>query len=315
MNRAGRIKNKVLHERLSGCATCHYEDHIRCNGKGKSLETDKKKGTFGHGKQVDFQRDQACTMNTREHTAHLFSLIDPRARLFVCFAFCAQLVFIDSIEGLIASFVPIFGATLLIGIPLSRLILAARKLRWFILVIVGINLFTIDGVVLFRLGSFIATTEGLVRGSVFSARLVLLLWCSMLVVWTTSPAKILEAIETWVHPLRRRFGGFIMMLTITFNLVPLFIEMAHRVGLSFRARGIDIDSGPLRRLKYLSSAATPLFTASSRMSEHLAVAMESRCYDPSANRTSYVSLKFRAVDWGFAGATLLLIGVNAALWP
>jgi energy-coupling factor transport system permease protein len=233
--------------------------------------------------------------------------IDPRTKLTLCVSYCIHLALQDSFAGLLTSSIPVVGTALFVGIPWIRLFRSASKLRWFIAAIVLVNLLTVDGLVLFTLGDVYGTKEGLLQGFGLSLRIILLLWCSQLLVWTTPPTEVVDSMETFLRPLRNLFGNFLMILRVTFNFVPMFVEVAYRLGLGFRARGIDIDSSPIKRLKYLSSAAGPLFTISSRMAEHLATAMEARCYDPSQNRTTYTRLKFGVTDWGVASVSLLLL--------
>jgi len=92
-------------------------------------------------------------------------------------------------------------------------------------------------------------------------------------------------------------GAVVMLVTVTMNLIPALVLQARRLALSFRSRGVDVESGIVKRIRFLSSAALPLFASTSRTATQLATAMESRSYDPSASRTTFIHLRFGINDW------------------
>jgi energy-coupling factor transport system permease protein len=181
---------------------------------------------------------------------------------------------------------------------------------WFILFVVATNVFTQDGTVILEIGGFIGTYEGLVIGAILSAKLILLFWIALLFAQTTPAESILEGIEVLLSPVRNSLGSLIMLVTITFNFIPSLVQLAQRIRLGYLARGIDIETGITRRLRYLSSAQVPLFRRAFRMSDQLALAMEARCYEPSNNRTMYSNLKLQTRDWiVMTGASTLFVAL------
>jgi energy-coupling factor transporter transmembrane protein EcfT len=77
----------------------------------------------------------------------------------------------------------------------------------------------------------------------------------------------------------------------------MLIQAAHKIKTAQIARGADIESGFFNRVRFAFSATLPLFASAFRSAEHLALAMESRCYDPDAERTRFGDLKMHARDW------------------
>ncbi len=236
---------------------------------------------------------------------------DPRAKFLVTVLLATQITVFGSIQILGVCLVIILVAAL--GSGMSPLILAlqTRRVLWFILFIIATNTFTQDGTVLFETNGFVGTLEGLVTGLVLSTKLVLLLWCALVFVHSTPPEAIIEGIEASLSPLRKRLGPLIMLITITCNFIPSLIQLAQRIRLGYLARGIDIETGWVRRLKYLSAAQVPLFRRAFRMSDQLALAMEARCYVPSRPRTMYTTVKFRMRDWAVIAGAATLFAVVA----
>jgi energy-coupling factor transport system permease protein len=192
----------------------------------------------------------------------------------------------------------------LLGIPLLKLIVRTKRVFWFAVTIILLQAATVEGSVVLTTAGFFITQEGLVRGLELSACLVILLWGSTILMWSSPPERLVAAFETWLRPVSRWYGPLIMLLTVTMNLVPGLILRSRSIAFSFRSRGIDIDSGIVPRIRFYFSAAVPLFASSSRQASQLAVAMESRSYDPSTQRTSYVHLKFGVRDWIFLSVAI-----------
>jgi energy-coupling factor transporter transmembrane protein EcfT len=108
---------------------------------------------------------------------------------------------------------------------------------------------------------------------------------------------MIDGIEEALRPLRRHLGPLMQVLTLALNFVPLLLQSAQQIKKAQVARGADIERSLLLQIRFAMAAAVPLFAMAFRSSEQLALAMESRCYDPHAERTHYGQLKFRATDW------------------
>jgi len=233
--------------------------------------------------------------------------IDPRAKLLALGIFSAIPLFSDSWVIVAVSSASLLTAAAIQGIAPLRVLIRTVRVSWFVATILVLQALTNDGKVILALGDLIFTLEGVWKGLELSARLVILLWGSFILA-STSPERIVAAFETWLHPVRHRFGAIVMLVTVTMNLVPGLVLQSRRLALSFRSRGVDIDTGVIRRIRFLTSAALPLFASSWRASSQLAMAMESRSYDPSASRTTYVHLQFTSRDWLVLAVTVTLAG-------
>ena len=75
-----------------------------------------------------------------------------------------------------------------------------------------------------------------------------------------------------------------------------------------KSRGADFTSGSLvQRAKALIPLLIPLFVSSFKRAEELATAMECRCYRGDKNRTKLVKLEYKANDFIFMIAFVLLL--------
>ncbi|MEK9137229.1 MAG: energy-coupling factor transporter transmembrane component T [Bacteroidota bacterium] len=230
------------------------------------------------------------------HTQSFLERLDPRVKFFALVLLGTQVFVFNSVSAL-----SLAGTVLLFAIPASRistmfLLKRLSSISFFTLVIIALNTFTVSGDVLFEFMDMYATREGLLLGVELSARLALLLVAATVFIRTTPIPSMIDGIEAALHPLRRQLGPLMQVLTLALNFVPLLMQSAHQIKKAQVARGADIERSMLLQVRFAVAAAVPLFAMAFRSSEQLALAMESRCYDPHAERTHYSQLKFRPTD-------------------
>ena len=114
-----------------------------------------------------------------------------------------------------------------------RMVLKSIKPLWWILILTFvIQLFTVPGEVLAKLWIFNITYEGLVKGFLISLRLVLLIGVSSLLMLTTSPLMLTDALESLFRPLKP-FGfpahELAMMMTIALRFIPTLMEETDKI--------------------------------------------------------------------------------------
>jgi energy-coupling factor transport system permease protein len=232
--------------------------------------------------------------------------LDPRVKSVSLAILALQVFALPSKATLITASIVVFVAVINARIPTPMLLKRLVSISFFIFLIVGINMFTMSGDVLFGFLGMYATREGLRQGMVLSMQLVLLLFAATIFVQTTSIATMIDAIETTLRSVHKRFSPIIQVLTISLNFVPLLIQSAQQIKKAQIARGARIDSNIFRQLRFGLSATMPLFAMTLRSSEQLALAMESRCYDPLVERSHFGTLKMNPSDW----FTLFLIAAQ-----
>ena len=154
-----------------------------------------------------------------------------------------------------------------------------------------LNLFyTSDGTVLWSYGILTITVEGIWRAGFMVARILMLIACTLLLTYTTSPITLTDGLERLLRPLKK--VGFpvhelSMIMSIALRFIPTLIQETDKIISAQKARGADFDTGGLvQKAKALIPILIPLFISSFRRAEELAVAMECRCYHGDDGRTS-----------------------------
>lgn len=247
----------------------------------------------------------------------LLHRLDPRTKLLF------TLLFIVSI--FLCKFVVSYGllillVLILIGISRIRpkVFLKGLKPVVFIVVFTAIlNLFYTSGTVLWQFGIFKITQEGIWKAIFMVLRILLLIVCTLLLTYTTSPILLTDGLERLLRPLKK--VGFpvhelSMMMSIALRFIPTLIQETDKIISAQKARGADFDSGNLiQRAKALIPILVPLFISSFRRAEELATAMECRCYHGDEGRTSLRQLSYHGRDIAFLIFSVLICAAVCVL--
>lgn len=243
--------------------------------------------------------------------------LDPRTKLLF------TLFFIISI--FLCKFVVSYGllvVLVLLLIAVSRIqakaFLKGLKPVLFIVVFTAIlNLFYTSGTVLWQFGIFKITQEGIWKAIFMMLRILLLIACTLLLTYTTSPILLTDGLERLLRPLKK--VGFpvhelSMMMSIALRFIPTLIQETDKIISAQKARGADFDSGNLiQKAKALIPILVPLFISSFRRAEELATAMECRCYHGDEGRTSLRQLSFHVRDIAFLLFSVLILAAVCVL--
>ena len=107
-------------------------------------------------------------------------------------------------------------------------------------------------------------------------RIVMLIMCTALLTYTTSPIALTDALEHLLGPLKKvrvPVHEFTMMMTIALRFIPTLIEETDKIMSAQKARGADFESGNLiARAKALVPVLVPLFVSAFRRADELATA-------------------------------------------
>ena len=199
----------------------------------------------------------------------------------------------------------IAGSALFIVIAISRVPVKFifRGLTAVFLIIaftVLLNMFMVDGRILWQWKFLKITYEGLARAAFMAVRLVLLIIGTSMMTLTTKPIELTDGIEKLLSPFSRI--GFpshevALMMTIALRFIPTLMEETDKIMKAQQARGADFESGNLfQRAKSLIPILIPLFISSFRIAQDLALAMEARCYHGGKGRTRMNEIKFHKGD-------------------
>jgi len=171
-----------------------------------------------------------------------------------------------------------------------------------------LNLFMVDGRVLWHWKFLTITYEGLSRAFFMAIRLVLIIIGSSIMTLTTKPVELTDGLEKLLSPFSKiglPSHEIALMMTIALRFIPTLMEETDKIIKAQQARGADFESGNLfQRAKSLIPILVPLFVSSFRIAQDLALAMEARCYHGGGGRTRMNEIRF---DRGDAVAAVFMV--------
>ena len=241
--------------------------------------------------------------------------LDPRAKLVILVIYIVALFLAVSwlSYGLMLAF--LLTCIAISGIPAKSFVRGMKPLIM-ILVFTGVlNLFFTQGeTVLVSFFGITITLEGLVRAVFMVIRILMLITCTFLLTYTTSPISLTDGLEALLSPLKKikvPVHELSMMMCIALRFIPTLIEETDKIMSAQKARGADFETGKLtERVKALVPILVPLFVSAFRRADELATAMECRCYQGGEGRTKMKLLRYKRCDFQAYGvAALVLVGV------
>ncbi len=226
--------------------------------------------------------------------------LDPRTKLICTIAYIVILFLANSILTY-----AILAATLILCVILSKIrpsaLLKGLKPVLLIIVITALlNLFYTSGDPIVSFGIFHISKEGIWAAVSMVLRITMLITCTFLLTYTTSPILLTDGMEKLLSPLKVfkvPVHDLSMMMSIALRFIPTLIEETDKIMSAQKARGADFEQGSLiQKAKSLIPLLVPLFISAFRRADELAIAMECRCYHGGEGRTRLRQLKFSALD-------------------
>ena len=232
----------------------------------------------------------------------LLHRFDPRSKILFTVLFIAAIFLC---KGLVSYGITLLILLMMIGISKvqPRVFLKGMKPVVFIVVCTAIlNLFYTSGTVLWSWGILKITEEGIWKAGFMVLRILMLIACTLLLTYTTSPILLTDGLEKLLRPLKKLnfpVHELSMMMSIALRFIPTLIQEPDQIISAPKARGADFDRGNLiQKAKALIPILIPLFISSFRRAEELAIAMECRCYHGDEGRTSLRQLHYAGRDYG-----------------
>ncbi len=242
--------------------------------------------------------------------------MDPRAKLLLTLFYIVALFLA---KGAVTYLMMFF--LLVLGITSSHIkpkaILKGLRPVFFILLVTAIlNLFYTPGRELISFWILTITYEGVHNAIFMIWRITMLISCTFLLTYTTSPILLTDGLESLLGPMKKihvPVHELAMMMSIALRFIPTLIEETDKIMSAQRARGADFDTGSLlNKAKALIPLLVPLFISAFRRADELAIAMECRCYHGGQGRTRLRELHYRSSDCiCIATGLFLCVGVGA----
>jgi len=236
--------------------------------------------------------------------------LDPRAKLVAMICYIVAL-FLGKWFVSYALLLLILAAVVKVSTVKPRALVRGLKPVVFILVFTAVlNIFYTPGQALVSFWIFTITKEGLLHAFFMVVRIVMLITCTFLLTYTTSPLALTDGLESLLGPLKKLrvpVHELSMMMSIALRFIPTLIEETDKIMSAQKARGADFESGNLlQRARALVPILVPLFISAFRRADELATAMECRCYHGGEGRTRMKQLHWRPGD------VLFMLGALAA---
>ncbi len=231
--------------------------------------------------------------------------IDPRVKIVLLILLIVFIFISENALALALSAVFTFVVLFASRVPVKMFLKNLKAILPVLVFTALINLFYNDGnaTVLFSIWKLSVTNVGVSRAVFMASRIVLLIFVSSVLTYTTTPNDLTDALEKLLSPLR--FIGLksavhtlAMMMTIALRFIPTLIEEAEKIMNAQKARGADFETGSIKqRAKALIPILIPLLISSVRRAYELAEAMECRCYNGGEGKTRMKQLKTGATDY------------------
>ena len=225
---------------------------------------------------------------------------DPRLKILAVFGFVIVLFMVDTLVNY--TYAAAFIALIILAskIPLKYILKGLKPIFLIILFTFTINMFLTRGEIIYKMGIFEITREGLHQAVFMSLRLIFLIIGTSILTLTTSPIELTDGIERLLNPFRKigvPAHELAMMMTIALRFIPTILEETDKIMKAQMARGADFESGNIvKRAKSLIPLLVPLFIGAFRRADDLAIAMEARCYRGGKSRTRMKQLEFNKGD-------------------
>ncbi len=227
--------------------------------------------------------------------------LDPRTKFVGTIALMIAALSSQHVAALFV-FAALLALTAILSQLPARMVLAnLRAFVWLFTFTFGLHAFLTPGPSLWSmpLTHWSVSSEGLYRGAFFCLRLATAVVAAALMTLTTSPTQLTAGLERLFSPVKRigiPVAELALMISIALRFIPVLVDEAERLRKAQVARGADFSGNPIRRARSLLPLLIPLFVAAFERADRLALAMESRCYQPGAPRTHYQQLRLGGSD-------------------
>ncbi len=242
--------------------------------------------------------------------------LDPRTKFVGTMALMVAALSAHSFSALFIFAALLALTTILANLPVHMVLANLRAFVWLFTFTLGLHAFLTPGAPLWSmpLTHWSVSAEGLRTGAFFCLRLATVVIAAALMTLTTSPMQLTAGLERLFAPAKRigvPVAELALMVSIALRFIPVLVDEAERLRKAQVSRGADFSGHPIRRARSLVPLLIPLFVSAFERADRLALAMESRCYQPGAPRTHYHQLALR---WGDLVAALVSLSAIAAIY-
>lgn len=272
----------------------------------------------------EFELSRNITIGQYIPTGSFIHRLDPRVKLFIfiilVIAIALNTGYIGNALGLILS-IYLFRVS---KIPISYGLSGVKPAIPFILILAILQLLFqgqmfSSGKVFVDYGFILITSESIRLVIVSAVRFIEIIFLSSVLTLSTTITELTHSIQSLLSPLKKlRFPvhEISLIITIAIRFVPTFAIEMEKMMKAQASRGAEFGSGSwwkiIQRTRDMFPIIIPLFNTALSRAEELILAMESRCYTPGSDRTTFLVYKAGIKDYfafiiGFVISLLLFI--------
>lgn len=226
--------------------------------------------------------------------------LDPRVKFVGTLLFIISVFVFHTFPGYAVATIFLAAMIGISKVPVKFMFKGLKAIFIILLITVLFNMMLTPGEVLWKLGFFKVTREGLIMAGKMAIRLTYLVIGSSIMTLTTTPNQLTDGLERSLGCLNRLHvpvHEISMMMSIALRFIPILIEETDKIMKAQMARGADFESGNLvQRAKSMIPILVPLFVSAFRRATDLAMAMEARCYRGGSGRTKMKPLHYERRD-------------------
>lgn len=216
--------------------------------------------------------------------------LDARVKLVCALAALVGIFCVSSASQLALAALTVIALLACSHVPMGRVLESVRPLVVFLAVLSLFNLlFVRTGEVVCSVGALSVTSGGVWAAALYTLRFALALVASSLVLLTTTPTQLADALDRLLSPLSRiGLPGheIAMVFSLMLRFVPLLADEASSIIDAQALRGGAFDEGgPVRRIRSVVAVAVALIASGLRHADGLARALDARCYEGGEGRT------------------------------
>ena len=248
-------------------------------------------------------------------TDSIIHKMDVRIKILISLLYIVIVFFCKSyISYAVLAFVILLNI-LLSKVPVGTVFKTVKVIIFILLFTAILNIFFYkDGTVLAQWWKFRITDMGLINASKMCVRLVLLMLGTTMLTLTATAMDLTDGMESLMTPLKWiRFPvhDVALIMSIALRFIPTLSDETDKIIKAQKSRGANFSEGGLiKRAKALLPILIPLLVGAFRRADELALALDARCYNATANRTKMKKITVHAFD---IIALLFVLGASTVI--
>lgn len=239
--------------------------------------------------------------------------LDPRVKFVGTLLFIISVFVFHTFPGYAVATIFLAAMIGISKVPVKFMFKGLKAIFIILLITVLFNMMLTPGEVLWKLGFFKVTREGLIMAGKMAIRLTYLVIGSSIMTLTTTPNQLTDGLESLLGPLKKikvPVHEIAMMMSIALRFIPILLEETDKIMKAQIARGADFENGNIiQKAKSMVPLLVPLFISAFRRANDLAMAMEARCYNGGEGRTQMKPLRYHSRDYIAYLIVFLYLGV------